>query len=306
MTAIEQAKQDIVQKYGPWTATNVDLGGGVFTIGEHAPRIQPNIMRFGQIISDITATPISQLRILDLACLEGEYAIELARQGARVVGIEGRLANVEKARLAKQALNLRNLDLIHDDVRNLNIEKFGSFDVVICSGILYHLDAADQLPFIERLQEVCKRCLIVDTHVGGRAQHSVAHKGATYGGTIFIEHHKVSSREERERSLWASLDNQTSFWLTRPSLYNALTSVGFTSVYECHSPAFVRSPDRITLVAIKGQAYVPRAAPSPAQARWPEFSQSNTRYYLRNLARGIAMRLPYRVTRLLRSLAGKR
>ena len=42
------------------------------------------------MIQDITQCNFKELRILDLACLEGQYAIEFAMQGAEVVGIEGR------------------------------------------------------------------------------------------------------------------------------------------------------------------------------------------------------------------------
>src|SRR6185503_4881590 len=60
--------------------------------------------------------------------------------------------------------------------------------------------------------------------------------------------------EDRARQLWASLDNPESFWLTRSSLYNALSHVGFTSVHECHVPAeTVKPTGRVTLVALKGQ-----------------------------------------------------
>ena len=91
-------------------------------------------------MSDLAKRPISELRILHLACLEGQYAVEFARQGAQVVAIEGREANIEKARFSKRALGLDNLELIHGDVRDLSRERHGSFDIVLCLGILYHLD----------------------------------------------------------------------------------------------------------------------------------------------------------------------
>ena len=53
------------------------------------------------MIQDITQCNFKELRILDLACLEGQYAIEFAMQGAEVVGIEGREANIQKAIFAK-------------------------------------------------------------------------------------------------------------------------------------------------------------------------------------------------------------
>ena len=48
-----------------------------------------------------------------------------------------------------------------------------------------------------------------------------------------------------------SLDNEKSFWFTRPSLLNLLHCVGFTTVPENRRPHRV-GIDRIMFVALKG------------------------------------------------------
>src|SRR5438105_9933851 len=90
-TELEKARRALVDRYGTWTAANIDLGGGVFTIDSAKPTFHGRMARFGQTISDLTAKPISNLRILDLACGEGEYAVEYARRGAEVFGMECRV-----------------------------------------------------------------------------------------------------------------------------------------------------------------------------------------------------------------------
>ena len=65
--------------------------------------------------------------------------------------MEGREANVAKAQFVKEALGLNRLKFVHDDVRNLGREKYGIFDIVICSGILYHLDSPDVFHFVKRI-----------------------------------------------------------------------------------------------------------------------------------------------------------
>src|SRR3989442_14143808 len=97
--------------------------------------------------SDITNKPLDSLRVLDLACLEGLYGKEFARHGAAVFGKEGRKANIEKARFAKDALALENIRFVQDNVRNLSVQKYGYFDVVLCLGILYHLHVPDVFHF---------------------------------------------------------------------------------------------------------------------------------------------------------------
>jgi 2-polyprenyl-3-methyl-5-hydroxy-6-metoxy-1,4-benzoquinol methylase len=300
---LEEARRALIDRHGAWAAANIDLGGGVFTIDPAKPTFHGRMARFSQAISDLTARPMSALRILDLGCGEGEYAIEFARRGAEVLGIEGRTANLAKARFAQEALGLKSLQFAQDDVRNVSREKYGLFDAIICSGILYHLDAPDVVVFLERLFEVCRGSLIVDTHVSGKARESFAHHGKTFSGSSYIEHHRRASTEELEQSLWSSLDNRSSFWLTRPSLYNALTAAGFTSVFEVHAPPVLgASSDRITLAAVKGTPYGAPEARAVVPWYWPESQLSDLGYRTKKRAREIAMRLPYPVARLIQRM----
>lgn len=277
-TDLETSKKKITDIYGPWTAHNIQIGDSVSTMGDIPDYDADGVRRIVQIIYDNINKPITKIRVLDLACLEGMYAIELAKQGANAVGIEGREANVAKANFVKDALSLDALKFHKDDVRNLSVEKYGSFDVVLCIGILYHLDTPDVFHFIQRMFNVCSDLLIIDTQVALKPCKRAAYNGSVYHGCYFTEHAEKASREEKEKNLWASLDNAKSFWFTKPSLYNILQSVGFTSVYECCIPhEGLKPPDRVTVVAkkrekallkvvpdnLKGKLLVPEKNPNP-------------------------------------------
>jgi 2-polyprenyl-3-methyl-5-hydroxy-6-metoxy-1,4-benzoquinol methylase len=250
---IIQKKSEVITKYGPWTAHNIHLRDDVYTIAPEIIGDEIKLRRIVQCVLDLAGGSVEGLRILDLACLEGLYAIEFARRKATCLGIEGREANIEKARFAKQVLLLDNLEFIQDDVRNLTVEKHGQFDVVLCLGILYHFDAPDVFSFVERVAEVCRKICIIDTRVALRPKGSYTYNNNTYFGTRGEEHDPRDSKERKTARLWASLDNNQNFWLSRPTLYNLLSHVRFTSVYECNIPAEPEKPvDRITLVAIKG------------------------------------------------------
>jgi hypothetical protein len=153
-----------------------------------------------------------------------------------VVAIEGREANIAKAAFAKRVLRLDKIDLIQDDVRNLSRERYGEFDIVLCLGILYHLDSPDVFWFIERLADVCTGFLIIATHTSVAAVELQTHRGHEYWGCWTQEHAPHSTPEERKLALWASLDNQRSFVLTKASLYNSLAHVGFTTAFQCRIP----------------------------------------------------------------------
>src|SRR6476620_11158911 len=258
-----QQKQKLIEKYGPWTAHNIHLGDSVYTISDQIRGDEVLARRILQIVFDVLPMPLSSARVLDLACLEGLYAIEFAQHGAQAVGIEIREANLAKARFVKELLGLDNLTLRKDDVRNLSFDKYGAFDTVLCLGILYHLDSPDVFDFVFRMAEVCTRCLVIDTHFSLTRQVSRTYKGKEYWGSLFNEHAADTTPEERESNVWASIDNVNSFWLTRPSLYNLLAHAGFTSVYECQNPpVWQKFEDRCTLLAIKGTPATVMSAPA--------------------------------------------
>jgi 2-polyprenyl-3-methyl-5-hydroxy-6-metoxy-1,4-benzoquinol methylase len=255
-TEIERRKAEIVARSGEWTAHRVHLGEGVYTRGAEGSDVQA-IRRVTQLVSDNAGRPLADLRVLDLACLEGGYSIEMALRGCRVLGVEGREVNVEKARFAKEVLGLSNVEFVRDDVRNLSREGRGTFDCVLCLGILYHLDTPDAFKFLEAIAEVCEGFAVVDTLTSVYARESVEYKGRTYWGHRWQEFPDDVSEERKSGAefAWASLDNPKSLCLTRPSLNNALLHAGFTSVYECHHPSDLTNyTDRVTLLALKGAA----------------------------------------------------
>jgi hypothetical protein len=222
---------------------------------------------------------MGQCRVLDLACLDGLFSIEFALAGADTVGVEIREANVKKAMFCKDALELANLKFIQGDVREISAESLGKFDAIICSGILYHLQAPDVWQLIRNMFAMTKRLVVIDTHVALTAETNVSLEGVEYSGKQFFEHSDADSQELKAKRLWASWDNATSFWFTRPSLVNMLSRAGFSSVYECFTPVHknfgesnIKNPGRCTFVAIKGEEQNLKTSPSANGLRedWPE------------------------------------
>ena len=273
---IQTEKADIVARYGPWTAHNIQLVGDVYTMKNGVTGDEFRLRRVMQIVNDLASGPLHNLRVLDLACLEGMYAVELARRGARVVAIEGREANLAKAAFVKRVLNLETMQLIHDDVRNLSREQHGEFDIVLCLGILYHLEAPDVFTFLERIREVCSGFVIIATHTSLDPIEAETYKGRSYWGRWMPEHPPDSTREERDRKLWSSLDNVKAFVLTKPSLYNLLAHVGFTTAFQCRIPpeTIYEYPepkeglDWSTFVAMAGRRAVLSSAPLMNSTPW--------------------------------------
>ena len=239
----------IVAEHGDWTAMAIDLGQGRST---RPPVPDWRLRRIVQVSADLLGKPLSEARVLDLACLEGHYGIEFAMHGATVLGIEIRESNIVKARYAQQELGLKNISFIRDDVRNLSRTKLGGFDIVICSGILYHLDIPDVFDFVQRMYEISDRLVVIDTQVALSARVSVSYGGRTYSGLRYKEHDERADRARKYRDLWASIDNSESFWFTHPSLCNLIADVGFTSMLHVENPDMpATGVDRQAYVALK-------------------------------------------------------
>ena len=257
--------QDFIQQHGEWTAMSIKLSDDITT---RVPAPDHRLKRLLQVCSDLAGKPLSECRVLDLACLEGHYAIEFARHGAEAVGIEGRETSVAKCNFVKEELGLTRASFVKDDVRNLTIAKYGMFDIVICSGLLYHLTAQDAWGLIESMHAVCKGMVVIDTFVSLDGPCTVEIDGVTRHGHVYAEHAEGESAAEKYRKLWASLDNNASFWFTEASLMNMLTRAGFSSTLDVMGPTMPANlRDRKTFVAMKREKV--RVLTSDATDRHP-------------------------------------
>jgi SAM-dependent methyltransferase len=233
---IDARKREIEAQYGPWTAHNLQLQDDLYTIRPGvAGGNEARVRRVVQLVADLAHGPVERLRILDLGALEGLFAVELARRGASVVAVEGREANLEKMRLAQEALGLEHLELRYEDVRTLDPARHGHFDVVLCLGLLYHLDAPDVFSLLERMRGVCRDLVIIETRVSPYPSVQHHYKGRQYWGVVAPEPPPDIPPHSRD-ALWSSIGNPNSFEFTRASLCNALGDVGYSSVLECHLP----------------------------------------------------------------------
>lgn len=243
----------------------------------------PFSRRIVQAVADLARRPLTGLRVLDLACAHGAYSFEMANLGAHVLGIEGRASWLQHARRAKQDGDWSNVEFVQDDVRNLSKAKYGEFEIVLCLGILYHLDAPDVFDFVGQIADVCREFAIIETHFASQPRVSHEWRSKQYWGMSTLEHAAGATSEDKLNELGVSLDNEQAFWFTQPSLCNLLRHVGFTSVYDCRNPVanlyvgpervFKIWGNRITLAAIKGQSVRMLCDPemtTPSEADWPE------------------------------------
>jgi SAM-dependent methyltransferase len=269
---LERDLRAIVRDHGPWTANNIALADGVWTMGKQPPRpAERRVMRIVKAVADVSARPPSELRVLDLGCYEGGFSIEFALQGATVTGIDAREEHIVKARFAADALDLDNATFQVGDVRELDHSAVGPFDVVLCLGLLYHLEAAEACALVREMSALTRWLAVIETQVALKPRAEHRHGDRVYRGREYREDTSLPG---------ASVVNPSSFWFTRPSLLNLLSDEGFGTVAECLVPvveslAAVR--DHVAYLAFTGEPLTMGAHPElddvMAAERLPEHPQ---------------------------------
>ena len=234
-----------------WTAHNVRLAEGIETIPGGGELESTNLhwLAIRRFLTALHRGRLEGLRAADLGCNEGGFSVALARAGMEVVGIEAREDNIGKCRLLEDHFALPGLRFVQADVKSFHAETFGTFDVVLALGILYHLD--DPVAWLRQVAGATGGVLYVDTHfapaddagldllepglrgaVGPLETRSSG--GWQYEGRWF---HEYDTEEQRAAMPWASFSTADSFWLTRQSLFRTLHHCGFDAVLEQHEHA---------------------------------------------------------------------
>lgn len=253
-----------------FTAHNIRLDDGTFTMPE-LPHSMVDLSWFKSargVLDTIFPGDKNQFRVADVGCLEGGYAVEFARMGFRVLGIEVRDLNIAACNYVKSKVDLPNLEFVQDNA--LNIADHGVFDAVFCCGLFYHLERPKE--YLETLSDVTKKLLILQTNFSIISRKDRIFRWPTtvryftdrllrrrepikfilsaprehegLAGRWFTEFPTKRSFANREAIRWASWDNRKSFWVQREHLLQAIHDVGFDLVmeeYDNLKPSIVES-----------------------------------------------------------------
>src|SRR5258706_9290276 len=119
-----------------WTGHNIPLSATESTISPDIP-LMTNDERTSTIKALVRKflDTTGPLRVADLGALEGGLSFEMAREGWEVTGFEGRPSNFEKAELIRAYFGLDNLRFALRDVKSLERDRDGLFDVILCCGL---------------------------------------------------------------------------------------------------------------------------------------------------------------------------
>lgn len=224
----EEALKTEFRRRKPWI-TKFIIDGKEYG-GEYDAR---NDRRIDQFFQYFPAPHI----ILELGSLEGGHTFRLAAHPRveKVIGIEGREANVDKARFVQGLLNINNVEFARANLESVDLSSFGKFDAVFCVGLLYHLPEPWKL--IEHISTVSSN-IFLWTHY---AKENKADKiENVYRGMMY-----------REGGLVDPLSglSSRSFWPTLDSLADMLKMYGFKNIHYIEDNSGHPNGPCITLAA---------------------------------------------------------
>ncbi|HEX9756698.1 MAG TPA: class I SAM-dependent methyltransferase [Nitrospiria bacterium] len=169
---------------------------------------------------------VKDLSILELGPLEGGNTLKLCQMGARkVTAIEGRPENFIKCCVIKNLYGLEEAKFYLDDVRKISQEKYGTFDMALVAGILYHLD--DPHLLLNRLSQMTD-VLLLATHYADEASPfptaqviELSTEFGTYRGKVYSEGAQVNINSGLQ---------PTSFWPFENDLLQMCKDIGFKDI----------------------------------------------------------------------------
>ena len=199
-----------------------DFGHGIVT---RPPRVQRRFerrLRLLQIPADLTGKTV-----LDIGAWDGFFSFEFERRGAkRVLAIDSFAWDETRAhprgfecfQLAREFYKSK-VEYLRLDAHDLDPARIGTFDLVFCAGVLYHL--RHPLAALERIRSVTAGQLILETHALIPALHENAPLMTIFPGD----------------ELGAQL-NSRSGYPTRAWVAAALSFAGFARHQFVYTPSF--------------------------------------------------------------------
>lgn len=138
----------------PYWFHQIDLGDGLATPG-WSNVVSDKLPYFG------LPDDCSGMRVLDIGCAEGFFSFEAERRGAsEVVAIDAFPDSIRRFNICRSALSSKAV--AHEaSVYDVDPRSFGTFDLVMYFGVLYHL--RHPLLSLQRIASVARGAVLVQT-----------------------------------------------------------------------------------------------------------------------------------------------
>jgi tRNA (mo5U34)-methyltransferase len=224
----------------PYWFQKIQLPEGIVTPGWSNP-VTEKLPYFG-LPADMNGK-----RVLDIGCSEGFFSFEAERRGAReVIAVDSSPDSVRRFNICRSALGSKATAFL-TSVYDLNPRGFGTFDVVMFFGVLYHL--RHPLLALERIARVCTGSLLMQT---------ANYEDPAFGDQAFAKFHPFGIESGPKE---APLFDPTVFWLPNAAcVRDMLRHAGFVSIKCLGGPGVVFHAEVIEKIS--------GIPPDPSKAPW--------------------------------------
>ena len=162
MIDLTDEKIELINAHGPFNHSVWTDGKNIVTQEERLSGrgdFLVNTIR-SAILRQFTFDELSKMSIADVGCYDGWILHELSDLPfKRMVGIEPRKKNIEKGEFIREMFNIDSR--VEFKCADLNILDSESFDIVLCVGVIHHLDSPSYA--IDLISKAAKKFVFIET-----------------------------------------------------------------------------------------------------------------------------------------------
>jgi SAM-dependent methyltransferase len=156
--------------------------------------------------------------VLDVGCNSGGHSLLAVRSGAkRALGIDVVDRYVEQANFVKRALDEDALEFRLMAIEDVEAEAVGTFDLVLCFGVLFHLE--NPVLALRKLAAVTERAMVIDTNIASGKRPNWRQRIVG-----------PPNPENLSTSLWRAPEGAVQLMPTESALLRLLEFLGFQSI----------------------------------------------------------------------------
>jgi 2-polyprenyl-3-methyl-5-hydroxy-6-metoxy-1,4-benzoquinol methylase len=162
---------------------------------------------------EIAGGSLAGKRVLDLGCNAGFWSFLAAENECEyVLGIDGRQMHIDQANFVFEANEIENnrYGFIKGNVLEIDFKKYGTFDIVLFLGLLYHINKPVCL--MEKITEINSDILIIDTRVS-----------KAKGSFLEILHESIDDPRH-------AVDYQLVFRPTKKAVFDIVRQFGYNAI----------------------------------------------------------------------------
>jgi len=267
---VDATLEQEIEKPPPWMYA-WELGDGVTT-----PLVGPELSEIHQTRLELMRAPVQaalssagpDATVIDLACNEGWFSHRMLDWGAsRVLGVDIRPRLIRRAELLRAhfGISADRLELRCCDVFDLDASELGTYDVVLCLGLIYHLE--NPVGAMRIARAVTRGVCIIETQLTRQTEAIIHGNGRSDQYEKSPASFAALLETDQEGNMLAAAGGVVSLIPNRAALLQAARAAGFAETEvaptsECHNRQYVLG-DRAVLLAW------PTASAAAARAAYP-------------------------------------